>query len=164
MSELVQSWDTAIKAGVGHDASACATFRYKEGMHYLVDMTVVRLEYPALKRLILAHAERYQPEVILMEDKASGQSLLQDLRAETHWPMIAIQPKGDKLARVARISPMLEAGQVALPKYAPWLADFEQEIAGFPHQMHDDQVDAFSQYLNWVRDRQLQGQARMRVL
>jgi predicted phage terminase large subunit-like protein len=164
MSEIVQSWDTAIKAGQGNDASACATFRQKDGVHYLIDMLVVRLEYPALKRLLVSHAERFLPEVILMEDKASGQSLIQDLRAETHWPVLAIQPKGDKIARVARISPMIEAGKVMLPLHAPWLADFEQEVSAFPNVPHDDQLDAMSQYLNWVREKHLQGDIRIRTL
>jgi len=164
MSEIVQSWDTAIKAGAGNDASACATFRLNEGVHYLMDMLVVRLEYPALKRRIITHAERFEPEVILVEDKASGQSLIQDLRLETTWPILAIQPKGDKVARLARVSPMIEAGQVALPEFAPWLADFEREIMGFPVAPHDDQVDVVSQYLNWVRDRQIQGNIRIRTI
>lgn len=163
-SMTIQSWDTAIKAGQGNDASACATFRQKDGVHYLIDMLVVRLEYPALKRRILTHAEYFKPEVILMEDKASGQSLIQDLRHETHWPILSIQPKGDKVSRLARISPMVEAGQVALPEYAVWLPDFEREIIGFPHVPHDDQVDAFSQYLNWVRDQHICCNARIRTL
>lgn len=162
MTEIVQSWDTAIKAGQGNDASACATFRQKDGMHYLIDMLVVRLEYPALKRRTISHAEQFQPDTVLVEDKASGQSLIQDLRVETHWPILAIQPKGDKIARLARICPMIEAGKVALPQHAAWLADFEQEIVSFPNAPHDDQVDAFSQYLNWVRARQLQGDLRIR--
>lgn len=161
-SMTVQSWDTAIKAGQGNDASACATFREKDGVHQLINMLVVRLEYPALKRLIVSHAERFAPEIILMEDKASGQSLIQDLRVETDLALLAIQPKGDKIARVARISPMVEAGKVALPQHAAWLAEFEQEITSFPNSPHDDQVDAFSQYLNWVRERQLCGTARIR--
>ncbi|MBN8542786.1 MAG: phage terminase large subunit [Alphaproteobacteria bacterium] len=164
MSEIVQSWDTAIKAGQGNDASACATFREKNGIHYLLDMRVVRLEYPALKRLIISHAEQFLPEVILVEDKASGQSLVQDLRVETHWPVLAIQPKGDKIARLARVSAMIEAGKVALPHHAAWLADFEREITAFPNVPHDDQVDAFSQYLNWVRDKHMQGDVRIRSL
>ena len=164
MHEIVQSWDTAIKAGMAHDASACATFRQKDGTHYLIDMLVVRLEYPALKRRIVTHAEQFGPEVILMEDKAGGQSLIQDLRVETHWPVLAIQPKGDKLARLARVCPMMEAGKVALPHEAPWLADFEQELVSFPSAPHDDQVDAFSQYLNWVRDKHLRGNLNIRTL
>lgn len=148
----VQSWDTAIKAGQQHDASACATFVQREGEHYLLDMQVVRLEYPELKRFVLRHAQQWSADAVLMEDKASGQSLLQDLRRETALPLIGIQPKGDKIARAARASIWLEAGKVALPEFAPWLAAFEQEIAAFPNGKHDDQVDALTQYVCWAMD------------
>lgn len=149
----VQSWDTAIKAGDGHDASACATFVERDGVHYLVDMLVAKLEYPALKRAMQAHAQRFRPEAILVEDKASGQSLLQDLRGEATMKLIARQPVGDKLTRLIRVTPLMEAGCVALPPDAPWLMALEQELYSFPHGAHDDQVDAISQYLNWVRER-----------
>lgn len=151
---IVQSWDTAIKAGAGHDASACATFEQMEdGSHRLLDMVLKRLEYPELKREVMRLAERDTPHAILIEDKASGQSLIQDLKRETDLPVIAMMPQGDKVTRFARITPMIEAGLVSLPYYASWLSEFEQELMGFPHGSHDDQVDAFSQYLNWVRQR-----------
>lgn len=149
---VVQSWDTGIKAGQQHDASACVTFVEQAGTHHVVDVTHVRLEYPELKRLVVAHAERFAPEAILIEDKASGQSLLQDLKRETQLPLVAHLPKGDKVARLVRVTPMLEAGRVALPAEAPWLAEFEAQLLAFPNGAHDDMVDAFSQYFNWVRE------------
>lgn len=152
---VVQSWDTAIKAGHGHDASACATFAaMPDGTHRLLDMQVLRLEYPQLRRSVLELARRFAPSAMLIEDKASGQSLIQDLRREGGLPVVAVQPQGDKLTRFARITPLIEAGKVMLPRRADWLADFEAELIAFPHGAHDDQVDAFSQYLNWVRERQ----------
>jgi predicted phage terminase large subunit-like protein len=154
MSGMVQSWDTGIKAGAEHDASACATFRESNGVHYLVDMQVVRLEYPALKRLMVAHAQRFAAEAILVEDKGSGQSLLQDLRRETDHAWIARMPVGDKISRLVQVTPLMEAGKLALPNQAPWLAGLELELFGFPEAKQDDQVDAISQYLNWVRARE----------
>lgn len=151
--ECVQSWDMAIKAGAGHDASACATFVVREGVHHLVDMTVVKLEYPALKRLMVSHAQRFDAQVVLVEDKGSGQSLLQDLRQETDLALLGTMPREDKLTRVVRVTPLMEAGKMALPVNAPWLADFEAEFFAFPDGVHDDQIDAVSQYLNWVRTR-----------
>lgn len=148
---IIQSWDTAMKVGQGRDASACATFVERDGVHYLVDMLVAQMEYPALKRAMLAHAQRFAPEVILIEDKASGQSLLQDLRVETNLPVLPVMPDADKLSRLLRVTPMMEAGKVALPKNAPWLAALEEELFTFPDGAHDDQVDAISQYLNWLR-------------
>lgn len=163
-SAYVQSWDTGVKAGAQNDASACATFRVKDGVHQLVDMLVVRAEYPALKRLIVSHAARFNPDAVLIEDKASGQSLLQDLRQETVLPLIAIMPSTDKLTRVARITPLIEAGKFALPKFASWLPDFESEFFSFPDCKNDDQTDAVSQYLNWVRGRVSVAEPGMRRL
>jgi predicted phage terminase large subunit-like protein len=113
---------------------------------------------------VISHAARFSPEAILMEDKASGQSMLQDLRSETALPLIAVMPKGDKMTRLARVSAMIEAGSVALPYHARWLAGFEQEIMAFPNAAHDDQVDAFSQYLGWVHEKNRRSDARIRRL
>ena len=161
---IVQSWDTAMKIGLGRDASACATFLERDGVHYLIDMLAAQMEYPALKRAVVAQAERFAPEVILIEDKASGQSLLQDLRAETNLPVLAQMPDADKMSRLLRVTPMMEAGKVALPKFAPWLAALEEELVSFPDARHDDQVDAISQYLNWLRKGMFRAVPTMRRL
>jgi predicted phage terminase large subunit-like protein len=160
----VQSWDTGIKAGVNHDASACATFVVKEGVHILVDMLVVRQEYPELRRTIIQHAARFSPDAILMEDKGSGQSLLQELRKEAQLPLIACMPSSDKVTRLMRATPLMEAGKMALPKHASWLAAFEQELFQFPDGAHDDQVDAISQYFNWIALRNHPDAMRIRRL
>lgn len=149
--KIIQSWDTGIKAGAQHDASACATFMARGGEHYLIDMLVVKLEYPELKRRILSHAAIFNPHAVLIEDKASGQSLLQDLKRETALPLIACKAVQDKQTRLLAVTPMMEAGRVHLPKDAPWLAALENELYSFPTAKHDDQVDCISQYLNWVR-------------
>ncbi len=147
----VQSWDTAIKSGNHHDASVCLTFAEAEGRSYLLDARVLRHEYPDLKRMLYALAGQWQPQAILIEDRASGQQLLQDARRETALPLIAIHPRHDKVTRFAAVSAMIEAGRVALPEQAPWLADFEAEVLAFPGGAHDDQVDALTQYLDWLR-------------
>lgn len=151
VGRAVQSWDTGFKAGAAHDASVCATFVQHEGVHALIDVAEMRLEYPELKRRVIAQTEKFAPEVILMEDKASGQSLLQDLKRETQLPLVGQMPQGDKWSRLVRVSPLIEGGKVALPHEAVWLADFLTQLLEFPQGAHDDMVDAFSQYLNWVR-------------
>ena len=147
----VHSWDTAIKAASHHDASACMVMAEQDGRHYLLDALNVRLEYPDLKRAIITQAERHPPEVILIEDKASGQSLLQELRRDTHLPLLGCMPKQDKITRLAAISPMLEAGALYLPHVAHWKEEFLQQLLAFPQGAHDDMVDALSQYFHWHR-------------
>jgi predicted phage terminase large subunit-like protein len=109
------------------------------------------MEYPDLKARFLRQAADWKPAAILVEDKASGQSLIQDVRRETTLPVLAIQPKGDKLIRAAGVSAMVEAGKVFLPRHAPWLADFEIELLTFPNAPHDDQTDSTTQFLEWMR-------------
>ena len=103
-------------------------------------------------------------DVVLIEDKASGQSLLQELRDDASLTLIPIQPKGDKLYRVARITPMLEAKKVLFPRHASWMQGLLDELLRFPHAAHDDQVDALSQALNWWQERHGAMQPRIRVL
>jgi predicted phage terminase large subunit-like protein len=150
---IVQSWDTAIKSGSGNDYSVCTTWVETENAYYLLDVVALRLEYPALKSTCIALAEKWEPNTILIEDKASGQSLLQDLRLAKKFPVIAITPNADKITRFARVTTLFEGGKIYLPKQAAWLADYEAELLGFPNITHDDMVDSTSQFLNWARQR-----------
>lgn len=148
---VVQSWDTAIKSGAQHDASACLTFGESGGKSYLLEARAMRHEYPELKRVFYAMCEQWRPQAILVEDRASGQQLLQDVRRETALPVLAVMPRCDKVTRFAAASALLEAGRVVLPEHAAWLTDFESEIFTFPMGRNDDQADALSQYLDWLR-------------
>ncbi len=153
MDKIIQSWDTAIKAGKANDYSVCTTWKEAEDGYYLLDVLQKKMEYPALKKAVIRLADEFEPEVILVEDKASGQSLLQDLRRETKLPLIAINPTQDKASRFAAVTALIEAGKVFLPKRASWLGDYEAQMLGFPNSAHDDMVDSTSQFLNWVRNK-----------
>lgn len=148
---IIQSWDTASKSGELNDPSVCTTWLEHEGRLYLIDVLRKRMEYPELKRAVQSSYELHRPVSVLIEDKSSGQALIQELRAKL--PIISITPTQDKVSRAAHVSPMVEAGRVWLPNSAPWLFDFEQELAGFPLTTHDDQVDSVSQFLNWYHSR-----------
>lgn len=161
LTNITQSWDTGIKSSATSDYSVCTTWGESENKYYLLNVTRVKMEYPELKRKILQMRDEYSPEVILIEDKASGQSLIQELRAETKIPIIPVNPINDKVTRFARVSTMIEAGKVSIPKKVEWLEDFEAEIFSFPNVSHDDQVDSLSQYLNRARTEEL-FQPRMR--
>ena len=86
---------------------------------------------------------------VLIEDKASGQSLIQDLRASTNIPVIAIKADANKTIRLQEVTAIIEAGEVWLPDAAQWLIDYETQIAQFPYSNHDDMVDSTSQFLRW---------------
>ncbi|GAA3740083.1 putative phage terminase large subunit-like protein [Sphingorhabdus rigui] len=99
-------------------------------------------------------ATQWNARNIIIEDKGSGTSLIQQLRTEHHgipYPT-AFLPRDDKITRLHAQSARIEAGHVWLPERAPWLEDLRAEIASFPHGRHDDQVDSISQFLSWHFD------------
>ena len=151
--QIVQSWDTAIKASQINDPSVCTTWGIRQDGYDLLQVLVRRLEYPDLKALIESQASAFRPDAILIEDKASGQQLLQDLKRSTTLPLIAIMPIADKITRASAVSALVEAGKLSLPMQAAWLPDFEMELLTFPNAAHDDQTDSVTQFLSWVRDR-----------
>jgi predicted phage terminase large subunit-like protein len=148
---IVQSWDTAYKDSEINDPSVCTTWGETRKAWYLLHVFRDRLDYPDLKRAVASLAGQWQPHAILIEDKSSGQSLIQEMRAGFAVPVIAIDPGNvSKLDRLVAVSSLYEAGQVFLPEQAPWLMDYESELFGFPLTSEDDQVDSTSQALNWL--------------
>jgi predicted phage terminase large subunit-like protein len=110
-----------------------------------------RLEYPALKRAVREQQVLFDATVVLIEDKASGTQLIQELRAEGCYAVTRYQPDCDKIMRLNAQTAMIENGFVYLPEAAPWLAEYLHEITVFPNGRHDDQVDATAQFLDWFK-------------
>lgn len=153
LKAFYQSWDSAIKSANHNDYSVCTTWAEDENSYYLIDVLRVKMEYPELKRTIINSYKKYKPTAVLMEDKASGQILTQELKKETKIPIIPINPTIDKISRFAAVTTFFEAGKVKLPESAEWLLDYETELLSFPKSANDDQVDSTSQFLNWVKNK-----------
>ncbi len=149
----VWSWDTASKASELSDYSVGTLWYVVGSRYYLVRVVRRRLDFPSLERLIIDCAAAEPGAQVLIEDKASGTQLIQDLCQKGTLYPIAILPEADKVTRMAAQSAKIEAGQVFLPEQAPWLEDFQNEVLAFPHGAHDDQVDSMSQFLAWVTNR-----------
>ena len=158
----MQSWDTAIKSGAGNDYSVGLCFGLRGGEVLLLDVRREKMDFPELRRAMVDFAAKWQPRGVLVEDKGSGQSLLQDLRREPGANWLGIMPRLDKLTRLAAVSPMLEAGRLKMPRNAAWKDAFESELLAFPQGRHDDQVDALSQFLQWLQGKERDSQPGMR--
>jgi predicted phage terminase large subunit-like protein len=148
---VVQSWDTANKATELSDFSVCTTWGIAGNNLYLVDLLRRRMEYPELKREVRAQYERFRPSVVLIEDRASGTQLIQELTREGVYAVTRYQPQTDKVMRMHAQTAMIENGFVHLPDAAPWLAPYLHELTVFPHGKHDDQVDSTAQLLDWFK-------------
>jgi hypothetical protein len=89
-----------------------------------------------------------------VEDKANGTAVIDTLKSEIPG-LIAVQPEGGKEARAHAVSAFVEAHNVYLPADAAWVPGFIEEAAAFPNGTHDDQADALTQALNYIRGRTL---------
>jgi len=148
---VVQSWDTASKATELNDFSVCTSWGILGKDLYLLDVLRRRMEYPELKRAVREQYARFRPSVVLIEDKASGTQLIQELIAEGLYAVTRYQPQSDKVMRMHAQTAMIENGFVHLPDAAPWLAQYLHEITTFPNGRHDDQVDSTAQMLDWFK-------------
>ena len=147
----IVSWDTAMSAGELSDYSACVVLQVKGETAYVLDVVRERLEFPELRRKIIEVHRRWRNNTnsyaLLIEDKGSGMSLIQDLKREGIHA-IPVKPTMDKVMRMNAHTARIEAGCVHLPRRASWLEEFRKETMAFPVGKLDDQVDALSQALD----------------
>jgi predicted phage terminase large subunit-like protein len=150
-SQILQSWDTANKSTELSDFSVCTTWGRKNKKLYLLHVLRQRLDYPQLKRAVRDQAQRFQPTNILIEDKASGTQLIQELIRDGLYGITRYEPTMDKIMRLHSVTSTIENGFVYLPTEASWLPVYLQELTTFPNGKHDDQADSTSQALDWAK-------------
>jgi predicted phage terminase large subunit-like protein len=150
---VFQSWDTANKPSELSDYCVCTTWGFLKKKVYLLHLFRKKLNFPELKRAAEEQARFYQPGYILIEDKASGTQLIQELRHAGFSAVTSYEPKSDKIMRMDSASGMIENQFVYLPANAPWLPDLISELMAFPKGRYDDQCDSLSQALDWVKQK-----------
>jgi predicted phage terminase large subunit-like protein len=127
----VQSWDTANKPSQLADYSVCTTWGLRNDRFYLLNVYRHKLAYPDLKRAVREQDRLFRPTSILVEDKASGTQLIQDLIEEGLSKVVRIAPEGDKIMRLHAQTATIENGFVHIPTAAHWLADYLHELTVF---------------------------------
>ena len=168
---IIQSYDTAFTKSETADYSAITTWgifypegRIGETMYdgkvahiILLDSVKARYEFPDLKKEALRLYRYWEPDTVIIEGKASGLPLTQELRAQG-IPVTNFNPgkkRGgggvDKFARVNACSDLLANGFIWAPDTV-WADEMIEECAAFPHGEHDDLVDSATQA--WLRYRQ----------
>jgi len=90
---------------------------------------------------------------VLIEDKASGTQLIQELINEGCHAVTCYQPRTDKIMRLHAQTALIENGFVRIPEDAPWLAEYLHELTVFRKGKHDDQADSTAQFFDWYKDR-----------
>ena len=147
-ASLIIACDTAFKAGQDNDYSVMIVMGLDtNGDIYVVDNHRGKYEFPELKRKMIQVNNIWRGRGLrglYVEDKASGQSLIQEMKRESGVAVIPYRVSGDKVSRLNAVLPLIEGGRVFLPESANWLDDFYDECQSFPSGTHDDQIDALS--------------------
>ena len=164
-SYIIQSYDTAFTKSERSDYSAITTWGVfhpddgDEAAIILLDAEKGRWEFPELKDAALRLYGEYEPDLVLIEQKASGTPLTQDLR-KMGIPVSGFTPGrgADKFSRMNACAPVFESGMVYAPE-ARWAEEVIEECAAFPNGEHDDLADSMSQAIlrfrqgNFIRTR-----------
>lgn len=161
----IMSWDTAFSSDDRNNFSAMTLW----GVFYtgeekpkpniiLLDAWKGRVEFPDLKRKALEFWKKKQPDVFLVEAKATGAPLAYELRAmgipvSTYTPMGRhVGGDGDKTVRVNSVTDFFHSKTVWAPASSEggWMRYAEEvieECADFPFGEYDDYVDTVTQAL-----------------
>ena len=150
---VVVSWDTASTLGENSDYSVGTVWGAVSTDYYLLDLVREKLEAPELRRRIVVLSELHRATATVIESTELGRALVQDLRYSESIRPLLIPPMFDKEARLLAQSARFESGQVHLPRNAPWLGAYVDELLAFPNGAHDDQVDSTSQALSYLTGR-----------
>lgn len=174
---VVQSYDTAYTEDTMNDPTACSVwgfFRHQKQMcAMLVDCWTEHLSYPSLRERAVRdwHAtyggdaadprrsRPRKPDVVIVEKKSSGQSLIQDLQM-ARVPFFPYNPgNADKISRAHQAAPVLELDCLFIPEskktpghFVSWAQPFLRQLEKFPNDAHDDYVDTTTQFIIWARD------------
>jgi predicted phage terminase large subunit-like protein len=149
---VLQSWDTANKPTELNDFSACTTWGVVGNQVYLLHVYRKRLGYPELKRAVREQAAVFGAKSILIEDRASGTQLIQELVYEGMHEIKKYEPKMDKTMRMHSVTATIENGFVHIPENADGIAEYLHEMATFPRGKYDDLADSTSQALDWIKN------------
>ena len=160
---IIQTYDTAFSVKTTADYSVVQTWGIFQkiavdsaGVERVIPSLILlsnkreRLEYPELRKLAQEMYDKYNPDVVIIEKKASGQSLIQDMR-RAGLPIMEYNPDKDKVARVNASTPILESSRVWVPD-KPFAQDLINEAVTFPNAAYDDQVDAMTMAILYLKE------------
>jgi predicted phage terminase large subunit-like protein len=150
---VIQSYDTAFGKKETADYSAITTWGVfspddMKPALILLDARRGRWDFPELKEIALKEYNYWEPEMVLIEAKASGMPLSDELR-RTGIPITNYTPTrgNDKRTRVNSIAPMFESSMVYYPEGRTFAEEVIEECAAFPYGENDDYVDTVTQAL-----------------
>lgn len=147
---IALSIDPGQRGGSMNSYSVIQAWAPHAGRYLLLDSWREQARYTDFREQVRRFKRKYRPSAILVEATGQGPALLSDIKAEQGMEIVPIVPREDKLSRLLRHRDIIRKKMVALPEAALWASQFVDEIIEFPCGDFDDQVDALSQFLQWI--------------
>lgn len=145
---IIHSWDTAICSNEKSDFSVVTSWSIREQTLLLLDYKRLKLDFPELKSRIESYALKENANIILIEAKASGVPLIEEMKRR-ELPVHGIIPIHDKKVRFIAACNYFELGKIKINIRLKHDNIFLNELLSFPDCKNDDIVDSISQFINW---------------
>lgn len=145
VKEIIQRWDTALGEKKSDDYTACTTLAVGRNKYYVLEVWQKKIEFPEVKREVQSRYDKWRPTRVFVEGggSASGKATVQAVKRDSVAPIFESITTTDKSLRADTVTPSHEAGLIAVPEGAAWVADFIDACSNFPNAAHDDDVDSF---------------------
>jgi len=148
---VVQTWDPAVTDRITSDYSVGMTWGYRDGDWYLLYLIRGQLGFVNLTERVIAWHRQWKADALIIEGASIGHALYDQVKAANLPGIIRCPtPTRSKLDRVAGCTVQLQTGAFLLPASAEWLPPLRHELLAFPDGRNDDQVDALTQFLEFV--------------
>jgi len=149
---MILSIDSAFKIGEENDFSGFSIFLEHRSGFVWVYAIALKLEFPQLIQKTIDLYNEFNPDLVLIEDKASGQSLIQTLRQNVPFPVAGYKPDRDKYSRAVAITPFFQNGKVSILR-GSWNRAALDQLEEFNASLDSDNdiVDSVTQLLNFAK-------------
>ena len=135
----------------GTSYSVVQAWTMENGRYALIDQWRAQAPYLQLRHATFSFLRRYRPGVVLIERSAHGTALIDELANRDSLQVVPITPRESKSGRTKRLLASVRRFMVMVPEGPSWVPDFVEELTRYPNSVNDDQIDAASQAVDWMR-------------
>ena len=148
---VILSIDPGQRAGANSSYGVIQAWSPFDGNHILLEQWREQCNYERLKSAYWFFVRNFRPSVALIEATANGPALISEAKRKAIVRVVEIMPDGrSKAARLLAHVPDIRRGRILLPEAATWRPDYIKEFVDFPLGAFDDQIDATTQYFDWI--------------
>jgi predicted phage terminase large subunit-like protein len=147
---VVLSIDPGQRGGPTNSFSVIQGWAVYGDAYLLLNQWREQAHYREFRQAAYLFIRKYRPSVIVIEATGQGPALSSDIKPQNGMEVVHVMPTANKLDRLRQHRHTIRSGRVQLPQEAPWREDFVNEVATFPLTDFDDQIDAMTQFLDWI--------------